>query len=80
MIRLREVAEESSIVLRWQDSFQLVKENLNELDNNFKNMAMLFRDQYKTSKQASKNKDEIIGSLKELVLCQDERDILKQKV
>jgi len=80
MIRLREVAEESSIVLRWQDSFQLVKENLNELDNNFKNMAMLFRNQYKTSKQASKNKDEIIGSLKELVLCQDERDILKQKV
>ena len=80
MIRLREVAEESSIVLRWQDSFQLVKENLNELDNNFKNMAMLFRNQYKTSKQASKNKDEIIGSLKELVLCQDERDILIQKV
>jgi len=80
MIRLREVAEESSIVLRWQDSFQLVKENLKELDNNFKNMAMLFRNQYKTSKQASKNKDEIIGSLKELVLCQDERDILEQKV
>ena len=43
-------------------------------------MASLFRNQYKTSKQATKNKEEIIESLKELVLCQDEIDILKQKV
>jgi len=49
----REVpAEESLFASGWQYSFKLMKDNLKEFDINFKTMSELFRNEYKTSKQA----------------------------
>ena len=79
----REVpAEESLFASGWEYSFKLMKDNLKEFDINFKPMSELFRNEYKTSKQAKQllNLIQIKNSLIELVLSQREKDLLKQEV
>ena len=82
MIRDQVPAEESLFVSGWEYSFKLMKDNLTEFDINFKTMSELFRNEYKTSKQAKErsNQIKIRKSLIELVLSQREKDLLKQEV